>query len=418
MILVKRSRFRCLWLLFGQDFVRMALLLPFLLVGFVQAGSAQMERDSVLADIGPSNKYLLLDRSLQFRITDAVNSLYNFDFETAERGFAVMRYTYPEHPLPYFLMGLSQWWKIAVDTENATYDASFLRYMDQAIEKAQAMYDADPENKEAAFFLAGAYGFQGRLHSERKNWTKATFAGRNALKYLELSRGEDELNPELLLGDALFNYFSVWIPKNYPLLRPIMVLFPKGDKDLGLKQLEEVAEHAFYARVEAQYFLFRLYASEEKQPFKALSITSYLHDKYPNNPYFHRFFARQLYAVGRSEEAKEVSLEILKRLDEGWVGYEANSGRYAAFFIAQYFEKVGQPALAKTYYQRTIAYGEETESQESGYHLYALIQLGKLFAAENDKKKAKGYFDRVKSYAKRSHPAHKEARDFIKKNKL
>ncbi len=383
-----------------------------------QNAYGQMNYPDPISNIGSREPYLLLDKSLQFRITDAVNSMYNFDFATAERGFQVMGYTYPEHPLPYFLMGLSQWWKIAVDIENKAFDDSFIRYMDTSIEKAKKMYDDDPTNKEAAFFLAGAYGFQGRLYSERQSWTKATFAGKSALKYLELSKGEDELNPELLLGDALFNYFSVWIPKNYPLLKPIMVFFPKGDKDLGLKQLEEVAENSFYARVEAQYFLFRLYASEEKSPFKALNITSYLHEKYPNNPYFHRFLARQLYVVGRGSEAMEVSMEILRRIDNNWTGYESNSGRYAAFFVGQYFEKTGDNRQAKAYYKRAISYGEETESQESGYHLFALIQLGKISTAEGDKKFAKAYFEQVKKYAKRKHPAHKEARDFIKKNKL
>src|SRR5690606_16381075 len=118
------------------------------------------------------------------------------------------------------------------------------------------------------------------------SWTKAAFAGKNALNYLELSRGDEELNAELLLGDALFNYFSVWIPENYPLLRPMMLLFAKGDKELGIKQLEEVSANAFYARVEAQYFLFRLYASEERKPYEALRITSYLHEKFPHNPYY------------------------------------------------------------------------------------------------------------------------------------
>ncbi|MFC4871520.1 tetratricopeptide repeat protein [Negadavirga shengliensis] len=379
--------------------------------------NAQMS-ESPITNIGESSQYLLLDKGLQFRITEAVNSMYNFDFQTAERGFEVMRYTYPDHPLPYFLMGLSQWWKIAVDTENKKYDEAFLRYTDISIEKAKKIIDREEDNKEAAFFLSAAYGFQGRLYSERQNWTKAAFAGKNALKYLELSKGEEELNPELLLGDALFNYFSVWIPKNYPLLKPIMMLFPKGDKDLGLKQLEEVAENAFYARVEAQYFLFRLYASEEKNPFKALSITSYLHEKYPNNPYFHRFYARQLYAVGRGVDAMQVSLEILRRIDEKWFGYEANSGRYAAFFVGQHFEKMGQLDQAKKYYLRTIAFGEESETQESGYYLYSLIQLGKISFEEKDRKSARNYFDQVKKYAKRKHPAHKEARDFVKKNKL
>src|SRR5690606_26692772 len=135
---------------------------------------------------------------------------------------------------------------------------------------AEVMFEEDKTNKEAAFFLAAGYGFQSRLYSERKSWTKAAFAGRYALKYMDLSRGEEEFNPELLLGDALFNYFSEWIPENYPLLRPVMALFPKGNKALGLQQLEQVANNAFYTRVEAQYFLFRLYASEEKRPYDAL----------------------------------------------------------------------------------------------------------------------------------------------------
>ena len=52
-----------------------------------------------------NSEYLLLNRSLQFSITEAINSLYNFDFEKAERGFLVMSYSYPEHPLPYFFDG-------------------------------------------------------------------------------------------------------------------------------------------------------------------------------------------------------------------------------------------------------------------------------------------------------------------------
>jgi hypothetical protein len=366
----------------------------------------------------PNNDYLLLDKGLQFRITETINSLYNFEFENAERGFKVIQYQYPNHPLPYFLMGLSTWWKIAVDVENKRHDEVFIRQMDMVIDKAKKQLDVDEKNKEAAFFLAGAYGFQGRLYSERKSWTKATFAGKNALKYLNMSRGEEELNPELLLGDALFNYFSVWIPENYPMLKPVVAFFPKGNKNLGLKQLEDVAQNAFYARIEAQYFLFRLYSSEENQPVKAFQITDYLHHKFPNNPYFHRSHARSLYALGRMLEAKELSMEILERIDNKWNGYEANSGRYAAFFIAQYHDRVLERALAKKYYLKTLSYGEESENQESGYYLYSLIALGKIANEEKNKVLSKKYFNEVKKYAKRKHPAHKEARDYIKKNKL
>lgn len=377
---------------------------------FAQAG------DPVVPN-NPSG-YLLLDKGLQYRITKSINSMYNFDFPTAERDFTVIMYQYPEHPLPDFLMALGYWWRIEVDVTNTRFDNIFIQYLDRANEKAQRMFDKDAKNKEAAFFLAAGYGFQGRLYSERKSWTKAAWAGRNALKYMDLSRGEAEFNPELLLGDALFNYFSVWIPENYPLLKPVMALFPKGNKQLGLQQLETVATNAFYTRVEAQYFLFRLYASEEKRPYEALQISEYLHSKFPNNPYFHRSYARHLYTVGRLTESVKQSTEILNRIDQKQYGYESNSGRYAAFYVAEYYNRIGQKSEAKKYYLKTVAYGEESESQESGYYLHSLIQLGKMETEAKNKAQSKKYFDQVKKYAKRKHPAHKEARDFIKKNKL
>jgi len=366
----------------------------------------------------PGAPYLLLDKGLQYRITKAINSMYNFDFATAEHDFTVIMYQYPTHPLPDFLMGLAYWWRIEVNVTNTRYDNIFIQYLERANEKAKKMLAEDPKNKEAAFFLAAGYGFQGRLYSERKSWAKATFAGKNALNYMELSRGEQELNPELLFGDALFNYFSVWIAENYPLLKPVVALFPKGNKKLGLQQLESVASNAFYTRVEAQYFLFRLYGSEEKRPLDALRIVTYLHEKFPNNPYFHRSFARYLYTTGKWTEAMRESFSILDRIEQRQVGYEANSGRYAAFFLGEYFYRVGNLAEAKKYFSKTLSFGEESESQESGYYLYALISLGKIATKEKNKPQARYYFNAVKKYAKRKHPAHQEAREFIKKNKL
>jgi hypothetical protein len=344
--------------------------------------------------------------------------MYNFDFASAERDFAVIMYQYPDHPLPDFLMAIGYWWRIEINVDNKRYDNIFIQYLDRANAKAKKMLDQNPKNKEAAFFLAAGHGFQGRLYSERQSWTKATFAGKNALKYMEMSRGEEEFNPELLLGDALFNYFSVWIPEHYPLLKPVLALFPKGNKKLGLTQLEKVASNAFYTRVEAQYFLFRLYGSEENRPEDALRIVEYLHEKFPNNPYFHRSYARYLYTTGKWTQAMQESLEILDRMDKKQFGYEATSGRYAAFYLGEYYNRIGNRIEAKRYYSKTATIGEESESQESGYYLYSLISLGKIAAAEKNKALAKTYFNQVKRYAKRKHPAHQEARDFLKKNKL
>ena len=112
---------------------------------FISFGVSAQMNDTLYEPTGP--QYLLLDKGLQFRITESVNSMYNFDFKTAERGFLVLKYTYPQHPLPDFLIGLSQWWKIAPNMEDTRHDKRFIAYMDSAIYKAEKILKKDPEKE-------------------------------------------------------------------------------------------------------------------------------------------------------------------------------------------------------------------------------------------------------------------------------
>ena len=235
---------------------------------------------------GDSVEILLMDKDVQIDATQAVNDMYNFKFEKAERQFRWLAQDYPDHPLPYFLLGLSQWWRMAPNIDDGIYDDAFMQYIDQSLDLAHKMYDQNPENVEANFFLAAGYGFKGRLLAERKSWRKAASAGRNALKYLENSANQSGLSPEFLFGDALYNYYSVWIPENYPILKPLLVFFKKGDKTLGIEQLQEVSNNAFYTRTEAQSFLMRILAIEEQELIRALQVSQYLSETFPDNSYF------------------------------------------------------------------------------------------------------------------------------------
>ncbi len=323
-----------------------------------------------------STKYLLLNMGLQIEITDAVDDMYNFNFLRAEVAFNWLKYKYPEHPLPYFLYGISTWWQMMpnLDAETPLGD-EFLAYMDSAIVKAKVMIDENENNVEAAFFLAGSYGFKGRYHSERKNWGRAAGAGKRALRYLKKTKGNESFSPEILFGDALFNYYSIWIRENYPMLRPILIFFPKGDKQLGIKQMEEVSLNAFYTRIEAIYFLMRIKAFEEKKVFEALRLAERIYSQYPNNPYFHRFYARMLYTTGQYEKAEEVSTEILNRIDKEQKGYEEVSGRYASFFLGHINQKKGNTAIAKPYFEQVIKLTEAVSGEKSGYYLFSQFYL-------------------------------------------
>jgi hypothetical protein len=314
-------------------------------------------------------------------------------------------------------MGLIEWWKIMPNTKDTSHDDTFLAYMDSTIEVGEKLYDDYPAYRtEAAFFMAAAYGFKGRLYAdeERKNWRKAASAGKDGLDYLEECKEKQDLSPELLFGDALYNYFSVWVPENYPALKPVLWFFKKGDKALGLKQLKEVSYNAFYTRTEAMVWLMRILNSYENDQYGAFQISEYLYQTYPDNPYFHRYYARMLYSMGRFTEAEPTCKNILARIDSGMVGYEATSGRYASFFLGQIYEARKKLDEAKAYYQLCMKFAEQIDATESGYYLYSMIALGEIAQKQGNKAEAKRWFNLVKKKAGRKDEAYKDAKRRLK----
>ncbi|MCG8474640.1 MAG: tol-pal system protein YbgF [Cytophagales bacterium] len=363
----------------------------------------------------PENKsddglMLLSDVEMQIASTDMLNSIYNYDFKLVDEHFLFLKEKYGWHPLPYFLRGLAEWWKIEAEIENESYDKGFIAYMDSSIRIAKGLYRIPNVKLEASFILAASYAFKGRLLAERKSWRKAASYARKSLNYLEECREYNGLSPELQFGDGLYNYFAEWIPDNYPVLRPVMLFFRKGDRTKGIKQLRNVANNAFFTRTEAQYFLLRILNIERKNYLEGLHWSQYLHKSYPNNPVFHRYYARMLYVNGRTKEMVPEAEEILRRIDSGRFGYGSNAGRYAAFFLGDFYSSRMNDERAKFYYLRVLQFVHQNEYFHSGYHLYALLGLEEIALREGDKEQARVYYKKIRKYAKRKHHAYRHAK--------
>ncbi len=355
---------------------------------------------------------LLLDTEIQIEATDGINSMYNFEFQRADSQFRWLKGKYAWHPLPYFLLGLSQWWRIMPNVNDEQYDEAFLMHMDSSILLAQNIFVKGSE-VEGGFFLAAAHAFKGRLYAERKSWTKAAAEGKRALEFLEYCRGKEEFGPEIMFGDALYNYYAEWIPENYPILKPVMMFFDDGDKELGYKQLKNVANNAFFTRTEAQYFLMKI-ESGENEHHKALFISEYLHTTFPNNAYFERYYARQLYATGQYTKMEPICASILNKIDSAYLGYEAHSGRYASFFLGQYYSYLDQPEEAKASYLLAIKYGEEIGAEKMGYHVHSLLSLGELSIELRQFDEAESYLKEVRKVTSNKDKANKKAKRLLK----
>jgi hypothetical protein len=388
------------------------LVVRILTIGFVFTLGTVLESKSSTFELD-SIPILLIDTEIQIECTEGINSMYNFDFKRADSQFRWIKKKYGWHPIPYFLLGLSQWWRIMPNIAETKYDEDFLMYMDSTIMVAKNIFDKGSVI-EGAFLLSAAYAFKGRLFAERHEWRKAASAGKSAMKYLDYCREQEEFGPEILFGDALYNYYSVWIPEHYPILKPVMIFFKDGDKEKGLAQLKQVSNNAFFTRTEAQYFLMRIMANEEHDMESALFIAEYLHTTFPNNAYFQRYYARMLYSTGKYQKVEKISLDIINKIDSAYLGYEENSGRYAAFFLGEIYSFDNQDKAEK-YYNLCITYGDAIGAQEMGYYIYSVFALGKYAAKRGENELAKKHFKKVKKLSNRSDRTYQLAKNELDK---
>lgn len=390
--------------------LKLSFLLFFLGLSFAKA---QVEKRDVL----------LSNITVQMECTEAVDALYNFDFETAEKQFMWLKQKYPKHPLPYFLMGLSNWWRIMPNDIVTTYDDMFYAYMDSSISFAENMLDLDKNDPEASFFLAGAYGFKARLESDRDNYTAAAFTAKKSLNHLHENREQSEdLGPEFIFGDALYNYYREWIPENMPKLKPILLFFKKGDKEKGLKQLKGVADNAFYTRIEASTFLMRIYNEYEKEYESAAKYSKYLHELYPENPYFQRYYARVCFTRGKMKETLRLSEDILEKVENKQTGYDEESGRVASYFSGFVQLRLKRDTVeAERLFMQCVGFTEELSKWdnsifERGYFLNSLNYLATINANRRDVDAALTYYGRYVEHAEKSATYYKTAKKYIKDN--
>lgn len=359
---------------------------------------------NVLAQQNANTKdWLLLDLNIQIESNDAINQLYNFKFDEAQKKFNELKSRHPKHPLAYFLLGLSEYWKIMPNENNTSFDKSFHNYLDSAIILAEDLYEKDNKNYEAAFFLTASYGFKGKLNAIRTNFIAATGEGRKALKFLHLEDKAIDISPEFLFGEALYNYYREDIYQDYYWLRPLIwaASSKKGNKELGIKQLNEVALNAFYTRTEAQAYLLDILVNYEKdKAYQALPTAKYLHETYPDNPYFAKMYAKITVNIGgQTLNTEKVCADYINKYNKKYFGYEDLGLRSMSFYLARiYYSNYGQKEKSKHLFNTCVSTSEKL-NKTNGYYIYSLQSLLDIYNIEKDYPNAKICCEKILKHA-------------------
>lgn len=329
-------------------------------------------------------------------VKEGVEYIYNLEFAKAEQHFNAIIAKDAASPVGHFFIGMVMWWRILLDIENIDNDARFMRQMDKVIELSDERLERNSQDVEALFFKGGALGFRGRLLANRQNWLKAAADGKDALPLVNRARKIDPNNADILFGIGLYNYYAEAIPAQNPVLKPFVLLFPKGDKKLGIEQLEESAAKGRYSRTEALYFLLQIYYVYERDYTKAVSYAKQLYDKYPNNSFFYRYLGRAYAASGYWKDAESIFQKTLKGCEEKKPFHNEYVEREARYYLAMALMKDHKPADALDHFKLAESLSKKVDRTEvSAYQILIMLRIGMIYDLQGDHTTATQHYNKV-----------------------
>lgn len=332
------------------------------------------------------------------RVNEGIKQVYNIKFTDAEKTFRSIMADYPKHPAGRFFIAMIDWWKILLDPDNESYDEIFFQKLEDVIYQCDQILDKNPKDVDALFFKGGSIGFRGRLRALRESWLKAADDGREALPIVEEAASLDPNNMDVQLGFGIYNYYAGVIPNEYPMIKPLMIFFPNGDKEKGIQQLKNTAFNGKFAKYEARYFLMTLYYRYENNLLMAEDFSKLLHEDFPDNPVFEKWRGRIAVRRGDYQLVDSIFNSVLNKADKKMFGYNTpNSIREAAYYIGSNLKSNGYLDSAKVYLQKCIKESQkiDKEGEESGFQVNAYVYLAQIEELLNHKEEAIRLYQKI-----------------------
>ncbi|GAB4299389.1 MAG: hypothetical protein Kow0098_25830 [Ignavibacteriaceae bacterium] len=330
-------------------------------------------------------------------VNTGIKQIYNIKFDQAGKSFRQLIADYPDHPAGRFFLAMIDWWKILMNPDDESHDDIFYQKLEDVIFHCDQMLEKDPDNVDALFFKGGSVGFRGRLRAFRESWLKAADDGREALPIVERAAQLDPGNPDVKLGFGIYNYYAAVIPEEYPLIKPLMIFFPSGDKKLGIKQLTETAFSGRYARYEAQYFLTTLYFRYENNPYKADEFASMLVAEFPDNPVFQRWLGRIKVKQGKYAAADSIFSDVIRKYKENYSGYDNQKGiRESYYYIGVHQKNIGNVDSALVLFRMCSELSEKLDGDsESGFRINSEIYIAQILDQKGEDEAAIEIYERL-----------------------
>ncbi len=229
---------------------------------------------------------ILDSEKTQKAVEECLYATYGFNFDKAYSYESILRKELPQHPVSYFLKALIIYWEHFPLLPDDPATGDFELNMDLAIELSGDMLKLDPESMEGVFFDMHARAFKAMFWADNGKPSKVLSDIDNMYRSTMQGIEFKKKFADFYFSSGLYNYYIEAYIEKHPAYKPIALIFRKGSKELGLKELQLAIDNATYIRYEAMLFMSLLQLNYEKNITAAIDHAAGLYNLFPENIYY------------------------------------------------------------------------------------------------------------------------------------
>jgi len=330
------------------------------------------------------------------KVEHCLQHTYGFFFEEARSIQTELSSSTPDHPAPFFLEALIVYWEnypLAPSTEAST---QFIGLMEMAMEMAKELREDTLTYTEGVFFDLFGRAFQAMFWADNGKTGKVIPDLGNMYRYTKKGFDLKEEFVEFYFSTGLYNYYIEAYPEAHPAYKPLVAFMRKGDRELGLEQLNHAISHAVFLKVEATLFMSLIQLNYEQDLNSAAIYAERLVKDYPRNILYQGHLINILLHQHRYDLVRNLLQLTTTQKDL----YSEMIRCYAGAFLDE--KESGDEIRARRGYMETIELAETFGPFAEIYGAMGYMGLSRLHEKEGLQDEAKDYkrkASRLTSYA-------------------
>jgi hypothetical protein len=339
---------------------------------------------SLLISFNSLNAQILKDPSSLKLVKEAIDCIYNMKFSDAEIISSKISRIYPGHPVVLLLKSMIIYWDNYPLISTSPARTGFEDMLNNCI----GICEKYEKENEAEFLLANlcARGMLLLYYSDNDLNSKVFSMAKNTYKYLRRSFDFINTFPDFNFFAGLYNYYREAYPDAHPIYKPLLFLFPAGDRNRGLNELTLAFENSIFLKSEASDFLSSNYKYFENDFVKASYFSKTLYNHYPPNIAYRAYCIEDLLLIRKYDEAERLITLPYPETKNAYFRSQLN-----IFRGILYEKKYHDMQKAEQAYTKGVEEISSFGDYGDQYAAYAYFGLSRISASKNERENQKNY---------------------------